>query len=256
LIPAAAHAHGHEESEEFHEDAHDHEVVPADHGHDDHGPDAHSFFYTHDQMHAIEHAEHEHEHHELDETHTPKELFISMKLPLIVLAILSAGGGFWLSQEGRFEKWLELSSKPKLLAISEHPHGIPLFGLSLAAAIGGIAIGLLVYWRGLSKREGWEERKWSWFRRSARDQFGYDGAMMTASVQGGHDIALLFWKFFDVRIVDGAVNGAAGLAGWLANIFRRVQTGYIRMYALVMLIGGVAVLGWFAWAANLLGGGR
>jgi NADH-quinone oxidoreductase subunit L len=256
LIPATAHAHGHEEDVEEAALPHGAAAAVADHGDGGHGPDAHGFFYTHEQVHEIEHAEHEHGHHELDENHTPREVFPSMWVPLVVLAILSAAGGWWLSQGGRFEHWLEFSSGPRYLTISEHPHGIPLMALSIAAALGGIAIGLLVYLKGLPKKEGWDESRWSWFRRSARDQFGYDPAMMTASVQGGNDIGLVFWKFFDVRIVDGLVNGAAGLAGWFANLFHRVQTGYVRMYALVMLIGGVAVLGWFAWAANLIGGGR
>lgn len=46
----------------------------------------------------------------------------------------------------------------------------------------------------------------------------------------------------DSAVVDGAVMGLArgtsGMGGWL----RRLQTGYIRSYAAIMLVGVVAAL--------------
>ena len=212
----------------------------------DHGPDAHGFFLEHEP-----HEEHEH-HHELDKKHEPKEVFPSMWVPLAVLALLSAFGGWFLAQGGRLEKWLEPSSGPvtglKILPEAEHLPVMSLAWWSFCAAVGGLLLGLLVYRKGLPKSEGFDERRWSPLRRLERDQFGYDAAMMNASVQGGGDIARLFWKFFDAGIVDGIVNGLAALAGWFGGLLRRFQTGYVRMYALVMLVGGVGMLVWFAWA--------
>lgn len=281
LIPA--HDHGHPAGDEPHAVAEEHNPVAvsgegassetlsleASGAHDleghgavlaDHGPDIHNFFYTHDEVHAMEHADHDHEHHELDQNHTPKEVFPSMWFPLVVLAILSVGGGWFLSQGQRFEHWLEPSSGPTFLKLSEHPENLPfglsLMGYSLIAAIGGLALGMLVYWNGLPKKEGWDERKWNPLRRLARDQFLYDPAMMTAAVEGGNDLGRFLWRFFDAGVVDGIVNGVAKLAGWFALVFRRVQTGYVRAYALLMLVGGVGVLVWFAYASFLAGGGR
>jgi len=51
------------------------------------------------------------------------------------------------------------------------------------------------------------------------------------------------WRVFDVQIVDGLVN-LAGLAVVACSAtFRRLQTGYVVNYALTMLVGAVAVLG-------------
>jgi NADH-quinone oxidoreductase subunit L len=48
--------------------------------------------------------------------------------------------------------------------------------------------------------------------------------------------------YFDNRGVDGGVNGlAAGLGGGSARL-RRMQTGFVRSYALSMLGGSVAVV--------------
>ncbi|MFI5385516.1 MAG: NADH-quinone oxidoreductase subunit L [Fimbriimonadales bacterium] len=223
--------------------------------------DVHNFYLTHDEQHALEHSDHEHEHERLDANFTPKERFSSILVPLVVLAILSVVGGWVLTQGHLFEEWLKPSSGPftglKIAAEAEHlPGNISLAWYSFFAAFGGLILGLIVYWKGLPKKEGWDDRKWSPFRRWERDQFGYDSAMMTAAVQGGNDIGRLFWRFFDAGIIDGIVNGSAYVAGWFAKLFHRVQTGYVRLYALVMLVGGVCLLVWFAYSAFLAGGGH
>ncbi|MHB1598136.1 MAG: hypothetical protein ACYCXY_04465, partial [Acidimicrobiales bacterium] len=43
------------------------------------------------------------------------------------------------------------------------------------------------------------------------------------------------------RIVDGAVNGVAGVTRWSGERLRRVQSGYVRNYALG-LVAGLVVL--------------
>lgn len=226
----------------------------------DHGSDVHGFFYTDQQVHEREHGEHEHEHHELDGSHKPHEVPPSMWLPLVILAIPSALAGWYFTQNNMFERWLEPSSGPQMLkGLTEHPEHLPgalsLVAYSAIAAFGGLAIGALIYWKGLPRKEGWDERKWSPFRRAAKEQFAYDRTMLVASVEGGNDLGRAFWKF-DSGIVDGLVNAAAWFAGQLGDGFKRFQTGYARAYALMMLFGAVCVLGWFAYASFMAGGGR
>ena len=50
-----------------------------------------------------------------------------------------------------------------------------------------------------------------------------------------------FLVYFDARGVDGAVNGLAAALGGSSSRVRRMQTGFVRSYALSML-GGAAVL--------------
>ena len=49
---------------------------------------------------------------------------------------------------------------------------------------------------------------------------------------------------FDLPVIDGAANGLASLTRAAADRLRIVQTGYVRTYALSLLIGVVAVLGY------------
>ncbi|MHB1717369.1 MAG: NADH-quinone oxidoreductase subunit L, partial [Acidimicrobiales bacterium] len=47
----------------------------------------------------------------------------------------------------------------------------------------------------------------------------------------------------DNRVIDGAVNGVAALVRGTGGALRRVQSGYVRNYALAITVGIVALLG-------------
>jgi NADH-quinone oxidoreductase subunit L len=48
--------------------------------------------------------------------------------------------------------------------------------------------------------------------------------------------------YLDNRGVDGVVNGTAALLGGSSGRLRRLQTGFVRSYALSMLFGSVLVV--------------
>jgi NADH-quinone oxidoreductase subunit L len=49
----------------------------------------------------------------------------------------------------------------------------------------------------------------------------------------------------DGRVIDGAVEGTGTVTGWVGRLLRRLQTGFVRSYALGIAIGGVLLLAWF-----------
>jgi NADH-quinone oxidoreductase subunit L len=55
------------------------------------------------------------------------------------------------------------------------------------------------------------------------------------------------WRAFDVKVVDGIVNGAGTIVSAGAGALRRVQTGSVRAYAGSVLIGVVMILGYYLW---------
>ena len=55
------------------------------------------------------------------------------------------------------------------------------------------------------------------------------------------------WKGGDVGLIDGALNGSADGVGTIAGLLRRVQTGYLYWYALVMILGVVGLMTWQLW---------
>ena len=50
----------------------------------------------------------------------------------------------------------------------------------------------------------------------------------------------------DLGIIDGAVNGLAKVVRWCSAQLRQVQTGYVRNYALSVLLGVVVIVAYFA----------
>ncbi len=179
--------------------------------------------------------------HHLDADHKPHEVPLSMSFPLVVLAVLSALGGWYLAQGGRFEHWLMASHFGSKLEAPTHPEGIPLMALSVGAAALGILAGLAVYFKGLPAKEGWDESKWSKFRLRAREQFGYDRLMVNSVTSDSAAFSSSANTGFDHGVIEGIGEGAGNATSWLGGVFNLVQTGLVRMYASVMLVG-VALL--------------
>ena len=184
-------------------------------------------------------------HHELSADHTPHEVPISMWFPLVVLAVLSVFGGWFLNKDDRLQNWLYAASigqRSSVAAVEEN--GVPvLLYVSAGAAFLGIFVGLAYYWKGLPKREGLDMSTWSPVRRWIGNQFGYDQAMVSAAVDGGAEIALMLEENVDRGLIAGSGIGLGKLSEGIFGVINRLQSGLVRMYALVMLVGvlGIAI---------------
>jgi NADH-quinone oxidoreductase subunit L len=55
------------------------------------------------------------------------------------------------------------------------------------------------------------------------------------------------WKGGDEAVIDGALNGSADAVGSLAAMGRRLQSGYLYWYALVMIVGVIGLMTWQLW---------
>jgi NADH-quinone oxidoreductase subunit L len=65
---------------------------------------------------------------------------------------------------------------------------------------------------------------------------------------GTRGLGLGLWKGGDVGLIDGAVvNGSARAVGSFAIIVRRLQTGHLYWYALVMVLGVFGFMTWRLW---------
>jgi NADH-quinone oxidoreductase subunit L len=229
-------------------------------------------------------AEHDEddEHHALPADFHPHESPITMTIPLIVLAILATLGGlvgipfavssmFGAGDVNVFERTLEPviyhraanaeHSVPALEAPGGHAaasgteNNVPaehaaaaehsaselseertLAGLSVLLALLGIGIGWFVFNpQPLRKLPRILVDKW-------RVDELYNGYIVdpitTLSREG-------FWKGFDLGFIDGVVNGAGYFTMAMGSVLRRIQVGFIRSYAAIILLGALVVLGYF-----------
>jgi NADH-quinone oxidoreductase subunit L len=70
----------------------------------------------------------------------------------------------------------------------------------------------------------------------------YDATLGRPSEAFAHFAAVVV----DNRVIDGAVNGAGRLVRAAGGALRRVQTGFVRQYALGIMLGAVVLLAWMA----------
>ncbi|AKU19195.1 NADH-quinone oxidoreductase subunit L [Luteipulveratus mongoliensis] len=172
-----------------------------------------------------------------DDVH-PHESPLTMTIPMMILAIGSAFLGLALGPTGVITDWLE----PIVGHHEEHDPvmSVPLItGLTFVLIVLGAALAWLRYWRDevpVTPPVG------SVATRSARrDLFQDDINEAVFQRPGLHLTRALV--FADNKGVDGAVGGTAALIGGTSARLKKVQNGYVRSYALTMLVGVVAILG-------------
>ena len=174
-----------------------------------------------------------------------------MAVPMILLAVGAIAGGL-----------LGLSATTGLVhgflgpVVGEAGHepvaaGLPEIGLVLiatAVAFAGLAVGWLVYGSGLIDWAAVRVRLGAAQRALARGWY-VDDFYGSAVVLPGKVTSAFLAYVFDQRVIDGAVNGLGAAFGRLAGTGRRAQTGLVRSYALVFLLGAVALLLFLVWRA-------
>jgi NADH-quinone oxidoreductase subunit L len=152
-----------------------------------------------------------------------------MTIPMIVLAIGSVFGGFVLSAIG-LPEWLAPSlGELRELEGGVLPHAlIPWLVVALSAA--GVLAAVLLVGRRPTPLERPDPVSIP-VRAARRDLYARPGVWLTRAL-----------VFVDNRGVDGLVNGIAAGLGGSSSRLRRLQTGFVRSYALSMLGGSVFVV--------------
>ena len=133
-----------------------------------------------------------------------------------------------------------------VLGEPEVPHGLMAWVLALealAVAVAGILVARALYLRsdGVARRERLAATA-PWFVNAARDKFYVDRIYDRAIVAPGKAFASFCAAIFDTRVIDGLVNGVAWVVGSSSRNGRHVQTGYVRNYAVALLLGVVVVV--------------
>lgn len=186
-----------------------------------------------------------------------------MTAPLVVLGILSAIGG-WLNlpaaitssapigPQGTLERWLEPvvgTATARVAAGSAEGAAsteVLLMGAAVVIAVAGIALAFarLKPASLVPKREAVPEHG---FERVVANKYYVDEFYDRAIVSKTYGLSRTFlWRIVDNGIIDGLlVNGSAAVArgfGWLGS---RLQTGNVGIYAWVLVVGVLAMLGAF-----------
>jgi NADH-quinone oxidoreductase subunit L len=170
-----------------------------------------------------------------DDVH-PHESPSVMTVPMWILAIGSVGGGYALILSGRLAKFLAVAV-PRPDDIAFKPIG--LIGLATA---GIVLLGVVGAWFLYSRRPVplLAPAGGPLTVAARRDLLG-DAFNESVFMRPGQYLTRLL-VFFDNRGVDGFVNGFAAFVGGTSSRFRRLQSGFVRSYALSMFGGVVLIL--------------
>ncbi|MDQ2785409.1 MAG: NADH-quinone oxidoreductase subunit L [Chloroflexota bacterium] len=184
-----------------------------------------------------------------DEEHVhPHESPATMTIPLIILAIPSVVIGAllgWPPDAGAIHTFL---GKTIQSTIVEDAHGAVststswTFGIiSSLVALGGIFLAFAMYMR-LTPNPYKLGDRLHWLWTFLWHKWYFDEIYNAIFVQGTLALAMACWAF-DRYVVDGAVNGVATVISRSSGRLRRVQTGFVANYALVIALGAVLIVG-------------
>ena len=168
----------------------------------------------------------------------PHESPFLMWAPMAVLAVGSVASGYLLYSGKAIVKWLA-----PVVDKDHHEHAeflppIVVTTLAVVAVIIGVSIAFIKYRGELSERAPSEV---SIFTRVTRRDLLQDDANEFLFMRPGQKLTQLLVKT-DESVIDGAVRAVGSSALGSARGMRKLQTGYVRNYALLILIGALVAL--------------
>jgi NADH-quinone oxidoreductase subunit L len=167
----------------------------------------------------------------------PHESPSVMTIPLVVLAALSVLGGLLLAGD-----WIVNFLEPVVGTAGHESPPIPALLISVIVVL-IVAVGVAAAWYLVQQREVPREapQDVSFATRAARAELYGNEVNDVLAVKPGGWLATGL-SMFDRQGVDGVVEGTALGVGGTGSVLRLVQTGFVRSYALSLLIGTVIVV--------------
>ncbi|WP_016696066.1 NADH-quinone oxidoreductase subunit L [Rhodococcus rhodochrous] len=169
---------------------------------------------------------------------TPHESPASMTWPMIALAVGSVGAGGLLVLGGALQHWLE-----PVVGYDHHEAGLPVWLVTivtLAVVLAGVAVAYRQYVRA-PVPETAPEAVSALTVAARRDLYG-DAVNEAVFMRPGQGLVRAL-DAVESTGIDGSVTGAATGIGALSRGLRRLQTGFVRSYALYMFAGATVVVG-------------
>ena len=202
---------------------------------------------------------HHGDHHDDHENHSPHESPWVVTVPLILLAIPSVVIGFMTIQPMLFGEFFkdaifidaEKHAGMKTLADAFHgPVAMALHSVSTAPfwlALAGVVVAWYMYLINPAVPAA--------IGRALRplvvlleNKYYMDWINENILARGARALGNGLWKVGDRTLIDGwLVNGSWKLVGLVSNWTRKLQTGYLYHYALVMILGIFLLMTYFVW---------
>ena len=174
-----------------------------------------------------------------DDAH-PHESPILMWLPMAILAIGSVVSGFLFTRGDALVHWLEPVVAPN--EHGEHSELLPpivVSGIALTIVLIGISIAVMMYVRRPVADVAPEDV--SILTRIVRQDLLQDAANEAIFMRPGQALTKTLTTV-DEKVIDGAVRGVGAMAIGSGSELRKSQTGYVRSYSALILVGATAIV--------------
>lgn len=165
-----------------------------------------------------------------------------MTIPLMLLAVLSIGGGWvgipevWMQGGDRLSVFLSTVIPVATGHEVSHATEYLLMGLSTGLVL------LTIFFAWGRYRKYSSEDSDSAFTRLLENKWYVDEAYQAVIVQPLHRLAGWIQSFFEPKILDGLIQGVGRTIRYLSQQIRFLQSGQTGNYALWMVIGIVLIL--------------
>jgi NADH-quinone oxidoreductase subunit L len=173
-----------------------------------------------------------------------------MTIPLMILAVLSVIGGYVgipksLGGGNGFEHFLSpVFGEKGEMAIHSPLTEYLVMAVSVAVALLGIFFAYRFYIKTPELPKRLAER-FSFLYKVVLNKYYIDELYFKVIVNPLLKFATFLWQFIDIKVIDGMANGLADIVNWFAGMVRKIQTGYVRNYALGMVLGALVILAYF-----------
>ncbi len=163
-------------------------------------------------------------------------------LPLVILALLSVfGGALNLPGSHILETWLEHT----LEGVAPGHFVLMVALISLVVALLGLFLAWLVYGRKPLFENGQPDplrKPLNGLFVALQHKWWVDELYNTIIVRPYYALSRFLAGVIDQGIIDGLINGMGSLVRTIAKAWRRYQNGYVRSYALTIVVGVVLVI--------------
>ena len=163
--------------------------------------------------------------------HTPHEAGMSMKIPLIILAILAAVTGFI-----PFSEFVTSDGIP----FTSHIH----WDIAIPATIVGL-IGItaaFIFYKKESDLSDKAAASLGGFYNTVHKKFYIDEIYIFVTKKIIFNMVSTPVAWFDRNVVDGTMNGIASVTNFVSEKIKRFQSGQLQQYAFVMVTGMIIII--------------
>lgn len=174
-----------------------------------------------------------------DEKAHPHESPILMLVPMVLLALGSVASGFLFTRGDGLRNWLAPVVEPHPVHHDEllKPAVVSILVLLLVAI--GVGLAIVKYLRSEVSQVAPENV--SLFTRIARRDLLQDEFNETVFMRPGQVLTRALVKA-EEALIDGAVRGVGRVTLGSGNLLRKTQTGFVRSYAMWILIGAAGLV--------------